>query len=501
MMEQNSRSYNSIRNLINGILQLLVMTIGPFIIRTVIIWKLGREYIGLNGLFSSLIQIVNLSELGMNNVIVFFLYKPIENREIEKVNQYLAWVKKFYCSAGCFVAVLELLLFPFLDTLIEGDYPPSVNIYLLYLIYMIGNVINYFAFPYKCTLLTANQRTDYENKAWIYSSFLVYSLQIISVIVLENFYLYVIIGIFQQIMVGFYRKKITDKIYPQYVCRGNLSKTEVTEIRKSIIALIGHRINSTVINSSDNIFLSSFCGLAVVALYSNYLYVCSSVGAVINIIFTSIIASIGNYIIKESVKSNLYVFYTIQWINEVLVGWSATILVCLYQGFINLWLGRTYLLSTKTMTLFVIYFYVTNIRLSVVTYKDACGMWKQDKWKPYFSMITNIVLDYVLVVKYGINGVLIASIVSITLIEIPWETYVLNARGRRLLYTVVNFGVVVGTHKLCGVLKSNSLKSIICRLLIAIFVPGVLYSILYHRTSEMKTVKEKIKYFLRMQIN
>lgn len=511
MMRQNSRSYNSIRNSINGTVQLLVMTVGPFIIRTVIIWKLGREYIGLNGLFSSLVQIVNLSELGMNNVIVFFLYKPIENGEIEKVNQYLAWVKKFYCSAGCFVAVLELMLFPFLDMLIEGDCPPTVNIYLLYLIYMIGNVINYFAFPYKCTLLTANQRMDYENRAWIFSSLLVYSLQLISIMVLESFYLYVIVGIFQQVMVGFYRKKITDKIYPQYICRGNLSKKEVAEIRKNIIDLIGHRINSTVINSSDNIFLSSFCGLAAVALYGNYLYICSSIGAVINIIFTSIVASIGNYIIKESVKSNLHMFYTIQWINEVLVGWSAAILISLYQGFINLWLGKTYLLSAKTMILFVAYFYVTNIRLSVTTYKDACGMWKQDKWKPYFSMITNIVLDYALVVEYGINGVLIASIVSIALIEIPWETYVLNASyfriagykiwGRRLLYTSVNFGIIVGTYVLCGLIQSNSFKAIMCRLFIAIFVPGVLYGVLYYRTVEMKTIKEKVGCFFSAQIN
>ena len=421
-----NRTINSLRNLIFGIIRLVSMILGPFVIRTVLIWKLGNEYVGLNGLFSSIIQILNLAELGMNGNIVYSLYKPLAENDISKINAYLAWIRKFYYKAGGIVTLLGLSIIPFLDKLIyRNNYPENINIYILYLILLIGNIINYFNFPQDCALLVASQRSDYENKFWTYSGLLIYFLQFIALYFLQNYYMYIFIGINQQIIVGILRKHYTKKFFSQFRCHGKLTLQEIGDIKRRVLCLIGHQVNTTVVNGTDSLFLSYFCGLSVVANYSNYFYICAAITSILAIIFSSLTASIGNYIVTADIKENYSVFKIVLWLNEIMVGLCTTMLLCLYQNFINLWLGKIFSISLPTVVFFVIYFYSINTRYAINTYKDACGMWWADKWKPYVSILVNIILDFVLVKNFTINGVILASVISLSIIEIPWETHVL----------------------------------------------------------------------------
>ena len=233
-----NKTKNTIRNLICGIINKLAITIIPFIIRTVIIKKLGSEYLGLSSLFTSILQILNLTELGFSSAIVYSMYKPIANNDKTTVCALLKLYKKIYSFIGIIILILGLMLLPFLNRLINGDVPNDINIYILYLIYLINTVLSYFLFAYKTSLLNAFQRNDIISNVNTVLHIIQSIAQLILLLVYKNYYLYVIIQPIITIFNNLICAIVVRKKYPEYKPEGKVNKEIKKDLRKKVTRTI-----------------------------------------------------------------------------------------------------------------------------------------------------------------------------------------------------------------------------------------------------------------------
>lgn len=501
------RLKNSLRNVMGALINKATAIIFPFVIRTIILYYLGTEYAGLSSLFTSVLQILSLSELGIGSAIVFSMYKPVAEGNTDEINALLKLYRGFYYIIGIVILIMGIALVPFIPKLINGEYPQDINLYALYLIYLSNTVISYFLFAYKTSVLNAFQRSDIESNLTTVINIGMYILQIITLIVFRNYYLYIIWLPIATIFINVLRSYIVDKQYPEVCCAGEVSSEVKHDIFKRVGALIGHQLSGTVNCSLDNIVVSAFLGLKVVAQYGNYYYIVSALSGVMQVTFNALTASIGNSLIKESKKKNLADFYDLQYVNSWIVGWMCITMICIYQDFMKLWAGSDLLFSFDIVVLFVIYFYSWQIRRTVLTYKNACGMWWADKVKPYVSVITNLILNFSLVQVWGIYGVMLSTIVCYIFIEAPWETHALFKEYFKqgtskywknvLMYTSLTVALIIVTLGVCSFVRVNAILSILIKGIICVILPNVLWILCTCRSSGFNRVQGVAKKIIK----
>lgn len=505
------RLKNSIRNVFGALINKATAIIFPFIIRTIILYYLGTEYAGLSSLFTSVLQILSLSELGIGSAIVFSMYKPIAEGNNAEINALLKLYRKFYCIIGMVILLVGITLIPLIPRLINGTYPHDVNLYALYLIYLSNTVISYFLFAYKASILNAFQRSDIESNLKTLINTGMYILQIITLIIFKNYYIYIIWLPIATIFINVIRSFIVNKQYPKIHCAGEVSQEVKQDIFKRVGALIGHQLSGTINCSLDNIVVSAFLGLKVVAQYGNYYYVVSALSGVMQVTFNALTASIGNSLIKESKEKNLSDFYDLQYINNWIVGWMCITMLCIYQDFMKLWAGDNLLLTFDIVILFVIYFYSWQIRRTVLTYKNACGMWWADKVKPYASVVTNLILNFSLVQVCGIYGVMLSTIVCYVFIEAPWETHALFKEyfkqgtekywKSQLMYILLIIALMIVTFGTCECIKINGILSVLVKGVICAILPNVLWILCTFKSNRFKRVQIVVKKIVKRTNN
>ena len=264
------RTRRAFVNIIWGFIEKMITLICPFIIRTIMIYKLGNEYLGLNGLFTSILQVLSLAELGFGDAIVFSMYKPIIENDNKMLSALLNLYKKVYRIIGMVILCVGLLILPFITKFVKGGYPSEVNIYVLYCIYLFNTVISYFLFAYKESLLKAHQRNDVNSRILSGCNIVMYVLQIIVLLLFSNYYLYIVIMPVTTIVLNCVRSLFVKKMYPQIVCEGHIEKDAVIGLSKRIIGLTLNKLAQVCRNSFDSIIISSFLGLVILARYQNY---------------------------------------------------------------------------------------------------------------------------------------------------------------------------------------------------------------------------------------
>lgn len=496
-MNAKSRTENSINNIIFGFLYRIVLIIFPFIIKTILIKKMGIEYLGLNNLFASILQVLSLSELGIGSAMVFAMYKPIANNDSNKIEELLNLYKSLYRKIGIIILVLGVLISPFLDKLINGSIPSDINIYLLYFIYLFNTIISYFLFSYKKSLLEASQQNSVESKINTIISIITYLIQVFVLILWKNYYIYVLFLPISTVALNIVRSIIVDRKFPEYSCKGEIEKNEKKRILKKVYSLIGHRIGTIIITSADNIVISTFIGLEMVAIYGNYYYIVSSLISLFTIFYTSIMASVGNSIITTSKESNKTNFLKFNFMNNWIVGWSTICIVCLIQSFMQIWVGEKLLLDFSIVILMGIYYYSWLFRKIGLTYKDAAGLWNEDFWKPYIGSIFNIITNISLVIIIGLPGVLISTIIVMLFIYFPWETNVIYRNifvyGKKYYYikmfkyALVTIAAGFVTYFLCDLFDGNLYIDFIIKIFICLIIPNVIFLLCYFRDKEFKS--------------
>lgn len=482
------RTKNTIRGFAFGFANKMVAIIFPFIVRTIILNVLGVQYLGLSSLFSSILNILSLAELGFGTALVVSMYKPIAEDDNETVNALLNLYKKIYHIIGTIILCVGLLITPFLNKFIKGEHPADINLYILYLIYLLNTVSGYFFFAYRNSLLAAHQRNDIGNIIGIVVSIFTYICQIVALLVFKNYYIYTIFLPITTLLNNIIILLVTKKMYPQYFCKGSIDNNNKKIIKKQVYALFLHRIGYVVQSSIDNICISAFMGLVLLGKYNNYHYIVVAAQSILTILKQSMVAGIGNSLIVESKDYNKKYFNKILVIMVWLTGWFSTCLMCLYQPFMKIWVGSENMLSLTMVISIVVLFYINEIRGTVGLFKDALGMWYEDRFKPMSISVVNLVLT-ILAAYFGFfEGIILATVTAYLLVGLPWETGVFFKHYmkekpykyylKQLFYFCVNILALGLTYFICSVISDGGIKNFVIKTIICIFVPNIIFIVL-----------------------
>lgn len=422
-MPEESKTLNAYRNTTFGFILKIFQLLIPFVVRTVIIKVLGMEYAGLNSLFTSVLQVLNIAELGVSTAMVFSMYKPIAEKDTEKISALMNLYKIYYRIIGTVILCAGAILTPFLPYLISGDVPADINLYIIYWINLLATVFSYWLFAYKNSLFIAHQRNDVISKITFITDFIKYSLQILLLFLLKNYYVYLIVLVVMQIVNNIVIAIAANKKYPEYLAKGKLDREERKKINSSIKDLFYSKIGMVVTNSVDSIVISIFLGLIPLAIYQNYYYILNALLAFFTIFFSAFRSGIGNNLITQSLEKNYNDFKFITYISCAALAFCTPCLLTMYQPFIELWVGADNMLDEWCVLLFGLYFLVDVTYQIIATYKDAAGMWHKDRFRPLIAAIFNLSVNILLVHFIGIYGIQISTIAAFALINIPW-TYV-----------------------------------------------------------------------------
>lgn len=485
---ENSRTQNSVRNMAFGALNRIVSIVFPFIVRTIFIKTIGEEYLGLNTLYSSILQVLNLADLGFSTAIVASMYKPIAENDTETVSALMKLYRNIYRVIGISILGVGIILTPFISHFINGTPPEGINIYVLWILYLLNTVISYLLFAYKVSVLNAHQRNDVTEKIGTITRIITSIFQIYVVAVLRNIYLYVALTEICSCAYNIWCAIECDKRYPQYSCRGQIDAKTKNKITKDIGALTIQKIGNTVSLSLDSIIISAFLGLTTVAIYGNYFYVISAISTFVALIYSAITASIGNSIAMESKEKNYNDFKKIVFLNTWLIGWCCICFMCLFQDLMVVWMGKNLLFEISTVLCLVLRFFFEQLRKVVLTYKDAAGMWWHDKWKPLVGCTVNLILNVLLVKTIGVAGVALSTVISYALVEMPWETHVLFKyyfkqsaceyyKELGISITTMTFAGII-SYFLCGILPLHGVVAIIIKFIICCVLPNVVFIVL-----------------------
>jgi O-antigen/teichoic acid export membrane protein len=477
-----------------------------FFARIVFIQVLGAEYLGLNGLFTNILSILSLVELGIGPAMTFSLYKPLAEKNIEKVKSLMKLYKKAYISIGISILILGISFTPFLEIFIKSI-PNIQNIHLIFLLFVLNASISYF-YSYKRSLIISDQKR-YIATIYRYSFFII--LNIIQIIVLyltHNFVLFLVCQIIATFAENVVISKKADKLYPYLIEKSaqKVDKDTLNQIVRNVRAMIAHKLGGVVVNSTDSLIISKFVGLVGVGLYSNYQLIIYALNTVTSQVFTSITASVGNLGATESEEKKRSIFNVVFFMNFWIYGFITICLVVLVNPFIELWINKDFVLDTNIVIVIILNFYIAGMRKGVLTFRDALGIYWYDRHKPIFESVINLVVSLILVKYLGMIGVFIGTTISTILTSFWVEPYVLYKYGfnssvssffkRYALYTIAAVFAFTITIGVAGRINDVTIINFIIQLFVCLVIPNVIFFALFHRTKEFRYLYNLISKFV-----
>lgn len=494
-MAKIERTKNASRNIIFGVILKIYQILVPFLMHTAMIYLMGVQYLGLNSLFTSVLQVLNLAELGVGSAMVYSMYKPIAEDDDTTICALMKLYRTYYRVIGMIIAVVGCALTPFIPYLIKSDVPTGLNIYILYLLNLGATVLSYWLFAYKNSILQAHQRIDVVSKVTLITSTVQYGLQLGVLWVFHNYYLYVIVALATQALTNILTAVYANRLYPQFRPKGSINSIQVKRINQRIKDLFTSKIGSIIYNSADTIVISSFLGLTILAVYQNYYYILNSITGLIGVVFAACTAGIGNSIVVESKEKNYQDLNKFTFIITWIAGFCTVCLLCIYQPFMELWVGKDLMLSLSAVICFVIYFFVRQFNALFNLYKDASGMWHEDRLRPLVAALTNLVLNLIMVQFIGIYGILLSTVLAILCVGMPWLlhnlfTVIFEKQHmwpylRRLAkYCLVILFSCVVTYFICSRINISLIPTILIRGVICIIVPNAIYFLVFRKTEE-----------------
>lgn len=502
------RTRNSIINFLSGVGSTLISNLLTFISRTIFIQILGSSYLGVNGLLTNVLSMLSLAELGIGTAINFSLYKPLAEKDDEKIATLMAFYKKAYQIIGLLVFVVGLVLMIFLDVFIKD--PGDVkHIKLIFLIYLVNTSYSYFM-TYKVTLLTADQKGYLLTKVNIFFNFITVIAQIIVLIFTRNYILYLLSNMLILFLQRLYINNKITKLYPvlEIKATNKLPKEELAIIIKNVKAMMFHKLGDYCINGTDNIIISTFINISVVGIYSNYNMVITMVNGFIVLFFNSITASMGHLIATESDERKLEIFQIINFIGFWLFGFATIAFYNLLNPFIELWLGKEYVISQHILVIVLLNYYLTGMRVPVHTVKAAAGLYDEDKYTPLIQSVVNLSVSIILVQKWGLAGVFMGTLVSSIVLPCWQRPYIIYKhvfkKSPKEYYTnyLIYFSIVILTTLGISVglntyLKEITYISFLIRMVICIIVPNIIFVLLFAKTVEFQYLFSMMKKMIR----
>lgn len=507
------RVKHSLKNIYIGVLSQIILVLLGFISRKIFIESLGIEYLGINGLLTNVLSVMALFESGIGISIVYNLYKPLAERDKQKIIALIQLYKKVYGILALIILLISICLFPFLGYLMK-DGGNIEYISIIYFLFVAKNMISYFN-AHKWSLINADQRGYIIAKVNLIFQIVTMIARIFILVATKSYIIYLFVELALYIFQALYNGRIVNKRYPYIRTKGKYTIDFETKEKliNNVKAMFLHNIGGFLVFGTDNLLISSFISVATVGLYSNYTMITSQMDALVKPFLGGIDASVGNLIATESEEKNYSIFKVSFLINFWIYSLCVVFLYNLLQPFISWWLGSKFLFDQNVVISILINFYIIGMRTTISTFKNKAGLFVQDKFAPVFEGGINLVASFILLKYYGLAGIFMGTALSALLTNFWTQPVVVYKNVFKMpvysyfvtygFYTTLTVLLCYVTSVICDFFTDgNNLLSLITKGLICIIIPSVIYLLLFFKSKEFIYILHIFKGALsRVKIN
>ena len=500
------RTEKSIKNVTIALIGQGLYYIFSFILRTIFIKTLGNEYLGINGLFTNILYVISIVELGFGATIIVFLYKPIAEKNIEKIAQLENFYSNIYRKIGVLIFVIAMLVIPFLSVL-ANDVSEKVKNQLVYvyIIFVINSVMNYFFIHYR-SIVEANQEKYIITLVHYTCNIILLIVQAIVLILYKNFILYMIVQlistIIENIVISIIAKKKYKNIFS--INTSSIDKKEKIQIFKKTKSMSCQLIGNIVLNGTDNIVISAMAGINWVGLYSNYYLIISVIDSFTAQIFSAIQASIGNLNVIENEDKKYKIYKVLDFINFWIAAFCSISFGIIVNKFVQFWVGKEYVLSNFIVMVITINLYLQLANKVNTIYKYSTGIIEKDRYAPMIGVIINIILSIILTKILGVIGVFIGTTIALLCTQTFVEPYILykyvfkkpfTSKVKNYIFRFI-FTLIIGTvlFKIVTFIDiKNQILELITLVMLCIIIINIIIIFVYKNKTEFNFVYDIIK--------
>lgn len=498
--KRGSRFQNTWKNFRFGVAAQIVITLLGFVSRTIFIHVLSEDYLGVNGLYASILNVLSLTELGLSDIVVYSLYKPLAEGDEKQLTALMGYYKTIYRVIALAVAVIGLALVPVLRLLVKSEID-QYHLVLYYLMFLINSVCSYLL-VYKSSIIHADQKRYLISGYEMLFKFLTVALQVVCLLAFRNFTVYLFIQIAMTVTNNLFISRKADQLYPFLKKKEPLDQEKKKSIFRDVRYMFSYKAGGQLLNSTDNLYISSLISTATCGLYDNYLMIQGMVSAYTTIISQSVLGSLGNLNATAEPRQKKQVFDAYSMAFTWIATFCSAALLVMYNPFILLWAGEKWLLPMQTVAVICLNFFLPNVLVPVWNFRNTTGLFRETKNILLYAAAINLVLSYLLGVRWGLTGILAATSVSRLLTSFWFEPYILHKKvfgtssmpfflrqAVHLSIVVVSFLLIswVGRLAALGPWGDFFLKGILC-----VIIPNVLILAVNGKTESFRYLKNKV---------
>lgn len=511
MIVANSRTSKSLFSAMTGLTQHFLRIVLGFLTRTVFIKTLGVRYLGVNGLFTNIISVLSIADLGIGVAMTFYLYKPLAEQNIEKLSSLIQFYKSAYRIIGLAIFFLGISIMPFLHRLVKMDNVGDINLHVIYLLFLLNTVSTYLFFAYRSSIIHADQKGYVLNG--INSIFLIVSnlVEVIILLVFKNFILALSVRLSVTVINNIFISIIAGRLYPFIRQKDieKLPKQEIKGIFKKIYSIFVLRLGGRMWDSTDNIIISSMIGTIYVGINSNYVLLMTSIIGIVNTVRSSFVASVGNINAIESTEIKYKTYRNLELLNSWVTCFCSVCFFELLNPFITLWLGMDYLFSQPIVAVIVANFFLLSYIMIILMFQETMGLFEYGRLRNLIGGVANIVLSLILAEPLGIFGVFLATLICALVFNNlafpkiiykygfakPFKAYVVRYLGS-ILVTIGSIGAISMAF---GYVEKLNWMTFLFKFVLCLIVPNVIFFVVYKNTDEFRWIRDKVSFIIRNQ--
>lgn len=501
-MGSKSRTEYSILNMVIGLSGYVVNTICGLVCRMVFTRTLAVDYLGINGLFTNILSMLSLAELGIGSAIIYALYKPLAEHDEKKIASLVQFYGNCYRVIGCVVAAIGFALLPFLKLIITSQPNIKEDLYLIYAIYLFNTASTYF-FSYRASLITAAQQHYIVTGVSYLITIAQSAFQMIWLVLTHEYMGYLLISSLGTLSYNLIISNIAKKKFP-YISNNKaepLSGEEKKKLVLNVRALTVWKISGLLVNSTDNIIITYFKGMATVGLASNYTLLSGTIKALLDQVFSSFGASVGNLNAIETKEKRLEIFDVLNFANFWLFGWAAIGICVVSTAIVQLLFGDGYVLAPEIPFVIALNFYMVGIQNAVWSFNNAMGLFRPGRYLLLLTAAINLVSSIYLGKRWGLFGILIATAISRLFTNTWYDPYKLFKHGfgmsvvpyyiKRFLYFLLLVAIGLVCYIVAGIYNGSVLFNAVYKFSVCCIIPNLVFLIVFFRTKEFR-------YYLRL---
>ncbi len=502
------RIKHSVYNITFGVLEQVITIVLTFATRTVFIKILDDSLLGVNGLFSNILSLLSLAELGFGTAIIYGMYKPIAEKDTKKVAALMNYYKKVYHILALVILLIGLALVPFLKNIVDVDMPIHEFV-IYYLIFLSDSVFSYIL-ANRTAIIEANQEYYLIKKYNTGFIILKNILQMLVLVILKNFIVYLLIQVLITFLANVYGAIIAKKKYPEAFEKVELEKEEKKSLIENVKSMMVYKIGSVFMNHTDEILISMLTGTVNVGYYSNYNMIVYSIMRFTGILFNAVKASVGNLNASDDKEKKINIFNRLSFLVDWIYGFMAVALFILLNDFIILWIGEAYIFQTLTVFAIVLNFYLKGFISTISVYRDTTGLFRQTKYVYFAAAVLNILFSVILGKLYGVFGILIATAMAMLLTNVWFEPYMLFkqyfqmdvkpyfiARIKNVLIMVIASSILGILFQCIELLQFHTMVVFLIKLCVTVIVPNVVFLMAYFRKEEFRYYSNLVKNLIK----